>query len=447
MEPQKDGISLVSNFVHKRPFRIRPGEDAPVCGPYELQLRTKLKSKTEKLSAFTSGSLQQPSNGQFIDQMRNQASKRKQLPQCIFSKTYGRTDCADVVARLSSVESRSVTKRGAESNCVSVQSVHETSSKAKIDSNDSIGEYNSLKMYAKRLQKANETRNTFLKEEYENIQQTVGVVPDSSSEQLESSLSRVTLVEERVKKIQVKLTPEEEKEVEVLLDESRDLNELIVEGFAIPMTREKLLCLNPRQWLNDEVMNLYLKLVQARNEDILSTTGYPTNMKPPSVFIFNTFFYSKVSGEGTKNCYDYASVRRWTTRSKVDIFSKDWVLFPIHSGGIHWVLGGIDTRNKEIHYWDSMHGKPPSNFEEIVRNYLADEHMDKKKTPLETKQDWSLVKEKQAVPMQQNGFDCGVFAISFAKCTAYGRPFDFNQSDMLVLRKKITIEIRNLKID
>jgi sentrin-specific protease 1 len=49
----------------------------------------------------------------------------------------------------------------------------------------------------------------------------------------------------------------------------------------------------------------------------------------PKVYAFNTFFYPKVMSQG------HTSVKRWTRR--VDIFSKDYILIPVHLG-MHWCL-------------------------------------------------------------------------------------------------------------
>lgn len=49
----------------------------------------------------------------------------------------------------------------------------------------------------------------------------------------------------------------------------------------------------------------------------------------PSVNVFNTFFYPKLRKSG------YCAVRRWT--KKMDIFSKDILLVPVHLG-VHWCL-------------------------------------------------------------------------------------------------------------
>lgn len=68
-----------------------------------------------------------------------------------------------------------------------------------------------------------------------------------------------------------------------------------------------------------QVINFYMNLLVERSKD----------PSLPSVNTLNTFFYPKLRGSG------YSAVRRWT--KKMDIFSKDILLVPVHLG-VHWCL-------------------------------------------------------------------------------------------------------------
>ncbi len=71
--------------------------------------------------------------------------------------------------------------------------------------------------------------------------------------------------------------------------------------------------------LISQVINFYMNLLVERSKD----------PSLPSVNTFNTFFYPKLRSSG------YSAVRRWT--KKMDIFSKDILLVPVHLG-VHWCL-------------------------------------------------------------------------------------------------------------
>ena len=100
----------------------------------------------------------------------------------------------------------------------------------------------------------------------------------------------------------------------------------------IPVTREKILCLNPREWLNDEVINFFLELLKVHNRSHESL---------PRCYFMNP---SKMirGGKG----YEYAGVKRWTRN--VNLFEYDMVFVPIHVGGNHWCLATIDFKRSEI---------------------------------------------------------------------------------------------------
>ena len=56
--------------------------------------------------------------------------------------------------------------------------------------------------------------------------------------------------------------------------------------------------------------------------------------------------------EHNKN-YTYANVKKWTSRKKLDIFTLDHIVVPIHEG-THWACAMIDMINRCINYYDSL---------------------------------------------------------------------------------------------
>src|SRR2546423_422398 len=64
-------------------------------------------------------------------------------------------------------------------------------------------------------------------------------------------------------------------------------------------------------------------------------------------------------------------------------------------------------------------------FLQHLRTYLQEEHLDKKKAPLDLSE-WKNYTPKD-IPMQMNGFDCGMFMCKFLDCAARDEPFDFSQ--------------------
>ena len=129
--------------------------------------------------------------------------------------------------------------------------------------------------------------------------------------------------------------------------------------------------------------------------------------------------------------YAYRNVRRWSKQVPGgDIFALDMLLFPINVGGAHWILAVIDMTKKEIQGYDSMHGSCSLYLDSLLQ-YLKDEHLQKKKTPLPLDFEWKVIDTKpNETPRQLNFYDCGVFVCMFAYFLSLGLPLGFTQDDI-----------------
>ena len=216
--------------------------------------------------------------------------------------------------------------------------------------------------------------------------------------------------------------PELTPEMEEIINDSLRKNppgEVLTEKFNIQITRRDIATLSGLNWLNDEVINFYMNLLMERGR----------NDNYPSVYAFNTFFYPKLLKMG------FSGIKRWT--KKVDIFSHDLLLVPVHLG-MHWCLATIDLTEKAIRYYDSMLGNNNECLQEL-RKYLQDEHLDKKKSPLDLS-GWKLEMLKD-IPQQMNGSDCGMFACKFSECLSRRKSINFTQDHMPYFRRRMVYEI------
>uniref|UniRef100_A0A914XL89 Ubiquitin-like protease family profile domain-containing protein n=1 Tax=Plectus sambesii TaxID=2011161 RepID=A0A914XL89_9BILA len=204
-----------------------------------------------------------------------------------------------------------------------------------------------------------------------------------------------------------------------------DPNELFVEEFSQQIRRRDLLTLSGLEWLNDEVINFYMNMIMARSD---------ANQKMPKVYAFVTFFYPKVAQGG------HSSVKRWTR--KVDIFSYDLLLVPVHLGA-HWCLATIDFRKKRIEYYDSM-GGTNNKCLAALSDYLCAESLDKKKKPFDMS-GWDKICLED-IPQQLNGSDCGMFTCKFAEYASRCAKITFDQEHMPYFRRRMVYEICTKKL-
>ncbi|KAI8388062.1 uncharacterized protein BYT42DRAFT_220418 [Radiomyces spectabilis] len=220
------------------------------------------------------------------------------------------------------------------------------------------------------------------------------------------------------------LTEEENELVDSLLRKGQ--HGLVSQIKAAVVEFKDIYKLYPETWLNDEIINFYLALISDRASQKADSL--------PSIHCFNTFFCSTLRESG------YAKVRRWT--KKVDIFSKDLILIPINHA-YHWTLGIIHVQKKLVEVYDSLGGNHDYTIK-LLFNYLQQEHMDKKGTPLDLS-DWTSNTPKD-IPHQKNMSDCGVFTCTFAERLAGNRSFDFSQEDMTLIRRRMVLSIAQKSI-
>lgn len=185
--------------------------------------------------------------------------------------------------------------------------------------------------------------------------------------------------------------------------------------------------------LDDNVINKYMTLITKRS--------------PDTVYVFDTFFYYKLSTQG------YSQIKGLP--KKVDIFSKKKLFFPIHSPEEHWCLIVADLSNKKIKFFNSLREKYLSeefvceniyfilycfNHLKRIMNYLMEEHKHRQRGQI-LPGEWSLEDSGNECPNQTNSYDCGVFICIIAEYLARGATLDFSNKDMGNFREKMNEEI------
>ena len=230
---------------------------------------------------------------------------------------------------------------------------------------------------------------------------------------------------------------------------------------GITLTKGLAACLKGRAWLNDEVINTFIALLQdrdlaARRQAAAAAPGGGNAGPPlPRCYFLPSFFTNKLYSDA--GAYAYAGVRRWTAPIRLArVFGGakgtlpavtppptcllsicDSIILPLHLT-VHWAVAVIDLKNERLEFWDSMGGAEPGLMGALGQ-WVADEAADKlavddpaEAARLSRAPSWPVI--CRSVPRQGNGSDCGVFALRFAECAARGVGPDFSQADMDALR-------------
>ena len=189
-----------------------------------------------------------------------------------------------------------------------------------------------------------------------------------------------------------------------------------------------LTCLFSPNWLDDLVINAYLKLLNAQ-------FGHS--------YMYSTYFHQAFTDGGFERVENYYR--------RDDVLSFSTIFIPVHHGS-HWFL--ITFNGKELISFDP-YNYPGANG--IKKEKLLEENklfhrsiLTKLKynyfEPLYKKYNKICesieitVKLPPEIPAQENNHDCGVFLLSFTKYLVLKTPFNFGTADMIFIRETIRKE-------
>ena len=270
-----------------------------------------------------------------------------------------------------------------------------------------------------------------------------GMGSEYNEEQLSNDNNEDTWVEAQ---IALRRKPLDSRELarfrSVLVMKDDEQKIVVIEKYAIDMTVNKLCCLRNRTWLNDEVVNFYMCLLQDRSNTHFMESNRNLSYRPSQLrlsYYFNSFFMAKLLEKGM---YDFSRVHKWT--KKFNVFEKERIFFPINIGNTHWTLLVLFVQEKKICYYDSMSGRGNRYLNAImqwledvgqnpINNIQEKVHVDR--------EGWTLL-NVEGLPQQDNGFDCAMFLCMYSDFITDDLPLDgISQNDMEHYRQKVGTDI------
>ena len=140
-----------------------------------------------------------------------------------------------------------------------------------------------------------------------------------------------------------------------------------------PVDRDDIERLNEGAFLNDNLVEFYLRYLQAQAED--------KNLSIANrVYIHNSFFYPKLASKPFthEGKISYSNVERWTT--KVNLASYDYIIVPVNEN-LHWYLAIIYNAPKllkpkpeeaDLNFTDELKEEEPKiQDDSVAENVLA----------------------------------------------------------------------------
>ena len=209
------------------------------------------------------------------------------------------------------------------------------------------------------------------------------------------------------------LTAEEESIVQAALFGIGPPNEILASQDAESIQRQSLQRLQPGQWLNDEVINYFLKICLAKRDENLCA-AQPGRKRS---HFFNSYFVQTMFDEKNNNLslrgqYAYKNVKRWSKKVPgKDIFNLKYIYCPINLDNVHWTSACIFMEEKKIQYYDSMHGTDWKKLKGLLE-YIKDEWRVKNGGEMDVTE-WELVGCTDDTPGQLNGEMCTVWLFQY----------------------------------
>ena len=184
---------------------------------------------------------------------------------------------------------------------------------------------------------------------------------------------------------------------------SGSLAETLARQDAYLVQRSSMQRLQPGTWLNDELINYYLKICLTKRDEMLCAKQ-PGRKRSHffSSFFVQTMFDEKNKDRKLQGKYNYNNVKRWGRKVPgKDIFNLKYIVVPINLGNLHWTSAVIFMEEKKIQYFDSMGGTDQAKLWGLFQ-YLKDEYKVKKGREMDTS-GWKLVPCTEETPRQING--------------------------------------------
>jgi len=211
--------------------------------------------------------------------------------------------------------------------------------------------------------------------------------------------------EELTRQLECKLTVEEQATIRCAVNGGGSQTEILARQGTNSVQRGSMETLQPGQWLNDEVINYFLKTCLAKSDEMLCSKQ-PGRKRS---HFFNSFFVQTMFNEKNKDPklqgkYCYNSVRRWGQEVPgKDIFNLKKIVVPVNIVNKHWACMVIFMDEKKIHYFDSlgMTDRDKLKLKGLLQ-YLKDEYESTKKGKFDASE-WELVDCSLDIPRQLNG--------------------------------------------
>ncbi|KAF9513957.1 hypothetical protein BS47DRAFT_1392852 [Hydnum rufescens UP504] len=114
----------------------------------------------------------------------------------------------------------------------------------------------------------------------------------------------------------------------------------------LPLNMGDFQKLRTNSWLNDEIINSYVHILQ--------------NASPPTVYIHDTYFFLKLLSPSLSPWHSYPPAYKNVIHRPFFV-NMERIIFPVHVHNNHWVVNCVDFKTRTVTFFDSMHSERTKN--------------------------------------------------------------------------------------
>jgi Ulp1 family protease len=198
---------------------------------------------------------------------------------------------------------------------------------------------------------------------------------------------------------------------------------------------QSLQTLHLQTWINDEVINFYLLLLNQRDEFIAWKHGRPRS------HCFSSFFMTSFLSD--TDTYQFHLVQRWANHVPgKNIFTLELLVFPINISNNHWTCVIAYMQTKQLHYHDSSAGSGDLYLNAVMQYIKYQYPINHNGHPFPEDELWHLQPaDSSTTPQQIGNTDCGAFLCAIVECFLRYETPHFTHAQLQGIRQHLALSI------
>jgi Ulp1 family protease len=211
------------------------------------------------------------------------------------------------------------------------------------------------------------------------------------------------------------------------------LNETLLQRSVIAPSADDLPCLEDGEFLNDSVIEFYLSLLKT-----LADRKGITGLAIMSTQTLPTIQRDACSPDSLRNM-----VFRWFVKNGNIKPDADRVIIPCNEAEVHWLVAEAIVPERKVKFYCSDGGRDFKRFQRLIEVFFRELSNFRKYRRFGGAWTFEIVR---GIPLQTDGFSCGLYVCAFADCLVVGtKPARISSGQIMSLRKALRELVKALR--